>query len=325
MRRRDFIKLFGQAAIVLPLGVEAQHGEKIPRVGVIMQGGQHHAGISGLRRGLSALGLEEGRLITIVVRDTKGDLNAAGSAAAELERDGVAILVSFGTSPTLATKRATSTVPMVYVGGIDPVAGGLAESVAKPGGRITGVWHPVADLTGKRLEIFKQLVPTLQRAVTFYNPTIPAVVQSVVTTRDAARLLGIELIERQVTSPEEVRQQADALETAIADGFFFIGDTTIGGQDQVIIDAANRKRMPTMASDGDRVVRGALAAYGTDFHELGRLTARFVSLILAGARPGDLPIEIISRPTLKINLKTAKAIGLEVPPAILTRADEVIE
>lgn len=139
--------------------------DKIPRVGVIVQGDAHLVGLSGLRKGLQELGTEEGRHLSLTVRDTQGNLKAA-----ELERDGVAVIVSFGMSPTLAVKRATISVAMVYVGGTDPVAGGLANSVAKPGGRVTGVHHLQAELTGKRLELFRELVPTLRRVAMFYSP-----------------------------------------------------------------------------------------------------------------------------------------------------------
>jgi putative ABC transport system substrate-binding protein len=325
MRRREFILFLGQAATGFPFVAQAQQTGRTRRVGLIIQGGPHYAGLAGLRMGFKALGLEEGQEVTLVVRDTKGDLKAAEAVAAELERDGVEVLVSFGMSATLAVKRATQTVPMVYVGGTDPVAGGLAASVSKPGGRVTGVHHLIAELTPKRLEIFRELVPTLRRVISFYNPENPAARQAVAAARDAARLLQIELIERQVTSPEELRKQVSELEAAGADGFFFIGDTTIGGRDQIIIDTANRLRLPTMAPEPDRVVRGALAAYGVNYRELGRLAAGFVSRILNGEQPGNLPIEDISVPALAINLKTAKAIGVEVPPDLLARAEEVID
>ncbi len=134
MRRREFILLLGQAAVGFPFVARAQQTGRNRRVGLIIQGGPHYAGLAGLRSGLNALGLEEGQEVSLVVRDTRGDLKAAGAAAAELEREGVDVLVSFGMSATLAVKRATQTVPMVYVGGTDPVAGGLAASVSKPGG-----------------------------------------------------------------------------------------------------------------------------------------------------------------------------------------------
>jgi putative tryptophan/tyrosine transport system substrate-binding protein len=325
MRRRQFLTLVGQATLVWPLRGWAQQGDKIPRVGVIVQGDAHLVGLSGLRKGLRELGTEEGRHLSLTVRDTQGNLKAAEVAAAELERDGVAVIVSFGMSPTLAVKRATTTVAMVYVGGTDPVAGGLANSVAKPGGRVTGVHHLQAELTGKRLELFRELVPTLRRVAIFYNPNNPIAQSAMSLARDAARLFGLELVERQVTSPEQIRQEAEGLDKLGADGYYFISDATVIGQQQIITDAANRVRLPTMALELDIVRRGALAGYGLNYGELGRLAAKFVQRILAGDRPGDLPIEDITVPALGINLKTARAIGIEVPRDILARADEVIE
>jgi putative ABC transport system substrate-binding protein len=325
MRRREFITLFGSAILLRPLRVRAQQPETLPRVGVIIQGGAHQTGLAGLRKGLRELGVDEGRHVSLIVRETKGDLRAAGAAAAELERDGIAVIISFGMSPTLAIKRATTTVPMVYVGGTDPVAGGLANSIAKPGGRVTGVHHLQAELTGKRLELFRELIPSLQRVAIFFNPTNPIAQSAMMLARDTARLFGLELVERQVTSPEEIRQEAEGLGKLGVNGYYFISDSTVIGQDQVITDAANRFRLPTMALELDVVRRGALAGYGLNYGELGRLAAKFVNRILAGDRPGDLPIEDITVPALAINLKTARAIGIEVPADVLARADEVIE
>ncbi len=325
MRRREFITLFGSAILLRPLRVRAQQPETLPRVGVIIQGGAHHTGLAGLRKRLRELGVDEGRHVSLIVRETKGDLRAAGAAAAELERDGIAVIISFGMSPTLAIKRATTTVPMVYVGGTDPVAGGLANSIAKPGGRVTGVHHLQAELTGKRLELFRELIPSLQRVAIFFNPTNPIAQSAMMLARDTARLFGLELVERQVTSPEEIRQEAEGLGKLGVNGYYFVSDSTVIGQDQVITDAANRFRLPTMALELDVVRRGALAGYGLNYGELGRLAAKFVNRILAGDRPGDLPIEDITVPALAINLKTARAIGIEVPADVLARADEVIE
>ncbi|ANY84141.1 hypothetical protein BB934_38500 (plasmid) [Microvirga ossetica] len=325
MRRRQFITLFGRATLLWPLGVWAQQVNEVPRVGVIVQGDAHLVGLSGLRKGLAELGAAEGKQFNLAVRDTQGNLKAAEGAAAELERNGVAVIVSFGMSPILAVKRATTTVPMVYVGGTDPVAGGLANSVAKPGGRVTGVHHLQAELTGKRLELFRELVPALRRVAIFYNPSNPVAQSAMGLARDAAQIFGLDLVERQVTSPEEIRREAEGLSRLVVDGYYFISDATIIGQQHTITDAANRIRLPTMALELDIVRRGALAGYGLNYGELGRLAAKFVQRILAGDRPGDLPIEDISVPALGINLKTARAIGIEVPRDILVRADEVIE
>ncbi len=325
MRRREFITLFGSAILLRPLRVRAQQPETLPRVGVIIQGGAHQTGLAGLRKGLRELGVDEGRHVSLIVRETKGDLRAAGAAAAELERDGIAVIVSFGMSPTLAIKQATTTVPMVYVGGTDPVAAGLADSVARPGGRVTGVRHLIAELTAKRLELFRELVPNLRRVAVFYNPNNPIARSAMALAREAAQQLGLELVERQVTSPEEIRQEAEGLGKLGVNGYYFVSDATAIGQHDLITDAANRFRLPTMALELDVVRHGALAGYGLNYGELGRLAAKFVNRILAGDRPGDLPIEDITVPALAINLKTARAIGIEVPADVLARADEVIE
>jgi putative ABC transport system substrate-binding protein len=171
MRRREFIALLGAAAVAWPCVIVAQPTDQVRRVGVVLQGGSYYAGVDGLREGLKASGLEEGQRLALLVRDAKGDLTAVEAAARILERDdGVDLIVAFATSVALAVKRSTASVPVVFIAGSDPVALGLVETLARPGGRLTGIHNIGTDLAAKRLEILRELVPTLRRAVTFYNP-----------------------------------------------------------------------------------------------------------------------------------------------------------
>jgi putative ABC transport system substrate-binding protein len=295
------------------------------RVGVVLEGGPYYAGVDGLREGLKAAGLEEGQRLALIVRDTEGDLSAVEAAARALEHDdGVDLIVAFAASVTLAVRRSTANVPIVFITGSDPVALGLVETIARPGGRLTGVHNINTDLMPKRFELLRELMPSLRRTVTFYDPSNRSATSSLASAQDAARHLGIDLIQQPVKSPEEIRKRLDALRAGDADAYVFISDAMVLSQASLILERANALRMATMAWV-DLVRRGALVGYGFNYRDLGRRAAGYVSRILAGAHPSDLPVEAISVPELVINLKTAKALGIEVPPSLLARADEVIE
>jgi putative tryptophan/tyrosine transport system substrate-binding protein len=233
--------------------------------------------------------------------------------------------VTFSTSVTVAARRATRDVPVVFAAGADPVQFGLIDSFARPGGRLTGVHFLTADLSEKRIELTREILPNARRVITFYNPANPAAKSANDSARKTAELVGIEWIERHVSSPEEVRERLREIRPADADAYFFVSDSMVIAQDQIIVDAMRDLRIPTVAYELDLVSRGALAGYGLNYREVGRLMATYVSRILAGTHSGDLPVQTITRIVLAINLKTAKALGITVPPTLLARADEVIE
>jgi putative tryptophan/tyrosine transport system substrate-binding protein len=306
-----------------PLSVEAQQA-RVYRVGVVLHGGSYSAALEGLRDGLRDLGFEEGKQFVFHVRDTKGDLNAVDAAARSLEAEKVDLIYSVATSVSLAVKRATKSVPIVFYAGTDPVAFGLVESFRKPGGRLTGVHGQFTDLTAKRLQLLKEMMPALRRVVTFYSPDNPAARESVKIGRDAARQLKVELLERPVASVEELRAGLRALRPGEADAIFYVADAMVTSQAEMVIEIAMTKKLPTMYADKESVVKGALASYGVSYYLFGRASAKNVHRILLGADPSDLPVEQLDRPHLVINLKTAKGLGLVIPQSVLTRADEVI-
>jgi len=312
------------ALVAVPIAAEAQQ-VRVYRMGVILQGGPYYAAIDGLRDGLRELGLEEGKQFVLHVRDTKGDLKSVEAAARSLEEQKVDLIYALGTSVTLAAKRATKSIPIVFYVGTDPVAVGLVESFRKPGGRLTGIHGQFSDLTAKRLELLKEMIPRLRRVVTFYSPDNPAARRSVTIARDAARQLKVELVERPVASVEEVRAGLRALRPGEADALFFGSDAMVNSQEELIIDTARAKRLPTMLPYTGDVAKGALASYGQSYYALGRLSAKHVQRVLLGANPGDLPVEQVDRLHFMINLKTAKALGLTIPQSVLARADEVIQ
>jgi len=323
--RRAFLGTLAGGLIAAPLAAKAQQAGKVYRVGVVLEGGPYSATVEGLRDGLKELGLEDGKQLVFHVRDTKGDLKAVETAARSLEAEKVDLIYAVNTSVTLATKRATTKVPIVFYAGTDPLSVGLIQSFNKPGGRLTGVSGQLTDTSAKRLELLKEIIPKLHRVVTFYNPDNPVAHQGITLTRDAARRLNVELVERPVTSVEALRAGVEALKQGEADAFFYVGDAMVGSQTDLIVDVTRAKRLPAMFSSKHAVVRGALAAYGESFYALGRLAAKQVQRVLLGADPGTIPVEQFDRPEFVINLKTAKALGLTIPPSLLARADQVIE
>jgi putative ABC transport system substrate-binding protein len=316
--------LFVVVLIAVAVVAEAQQ-PKVYRVGVLLPGDAWYEIIDGLRFGLKELGLEEGKQFVLDIRDTKGDAKAAEEAARNLEQEKVNLIYATRTSVTIAAKRATAEISIVFSAGADPVVLGLVESFANPGGRLPGIYDPGTDLTAKRLEILKEIVPKLRRVVTFYDPSSPVGIESSKLAREAARRMGVEFIERHVVSVKELQAGIRALRAGEVDAYFAVSDPMVQTQAQLIIDTARVKRLPTMFLDESSVIKGDLASYSVSFHEVGRLSAKYVQRILAGVKPKDLPVQQVDKIALVINLKTAKQIGLTVPSNVLARADKVIK
>jgi putative tryptophan/tyrosine transport system substrate-binding protein len=303
---------------------EAQQA-KVYRVGVIHQGGPYGAVVDGLRDGLRQLGYEEGKQIVLEIRDTKSDPKLVEEAAKTFEREKINLIYVVATSVVAPVKNVTSQIPIVFSVGSDPVASGLVQSFGRPGGRLTGIQYSTTDLTGKRLEILKEILPKLSRVVTFYNPNNPMATEAAALAREAARQFRVQLVERHATSVEELRQALQALKTKEVDAYFYISDAMMTSQAQLVIDMATSKKLPTMFPEQGFVAMGGLASYGQNFYEIGRLSAKYVQKVLTGAPPGDLRVETVDKFELVINLKTAKQIGLTIPPNVLARADKVIK
>ena len=320
-----------KAIIILLVGLtlasfhlaEAQQ-PKVYRVGVLLPGEAWYEIIDGLRVGLKQLGLEEGKQITLAIRDWQDDAKAAEEAARKFEQEKVNLIYTTSTNSTIAARRATAEIPIVFCAGTDPVFVGLVDSFAKPGGRLTGIYQPATDLTAKRLEILKEIVPNLRRVVTFYDPRRPTAIESSKLAREAAQQMGLQLVERHVASVEELQTGVRALRPGEVDAYLAVSDAIASNEAQFIIDTAKVKRLPTMFDFLSHVPKGGLASYAVSFHEMGRLSAKYVQRILTGVKPKDLPVEGVDKIALVINLKTAKDIGLTVPPNVLARADRVI-
>jgi putative ABC transport system substrate-binding protein len=297
---------------------------KVYRIGVIYQGGPYQAVVDGLRSGLRELGLVDGKEIMLEIRDTKTDPKMAEEAARFFERNKATVICAVTTATATAVKTATSQVPIVFSVGTDPVASGLVQSFAKPGGRLTGVQYSTTDLTAKRLEILKEIVPKLGRIIIIYNRNNRSAREAAELTHKAAGQFGIQVVEQHTASVEQLREALAAIKPKEADAYFYITDSMVNSQAHLVIATAQSKKLPTMFSEQSAVAMGGLASYGQNFQEVGRLSARYIQKIIAGAQPGDLRIETVDKFELVVNLKTAKQIGLTIPPNLLARADRVI-
>ena len=323
--RRTFISCATLGLLTAPLAAEGQPAGKTYRVGIVHPGGPYYIMIDGLKDGLKELGFEEGRQYVLHIRDVKGDPKALEPAARTLEQEKVDLIYSLSTSITLAVRRATTSVPIVFYAGTDPVVVGLVKSFAKPGGRITGVHSLTTELDAKRLQIMKEMLPKLRRIAVFYDPGNMAAQESAKSVREAARQLRIEVVERHVRSVEELRASLQALKPGQVDALAHVADAMVTSQTRLVVDTARAKKLPAMSFERSFAADGGLASYGVNFRAVGRQSAKYVHQVLSGTSPAELPVERVDRFELVINLKTAKALGVTIPPSLLQRADQVIE
>jgi putative ABC transport system substrate-binding protein len=313
------------AAMVVSISQAHAQQAKVYRIGALFPGGPLSETIDGLRGGLGELGLEEGKKFTLAIVDTKGDAKTAEEAARKFEREKFDVIYALTLPVATSAKAATTNIPLVFCVGTDPVAMGLVDSFVKPGGRLTGVQYLVTDLTAKRLEILKEILPKLSRVIIFYNPGDLIAPDAAKLAREEAGRLGLKFIERHVSSVEELRKVLRALKPGEADAYFYVPDVMVIGQVQLIIDTAKAKKLATMFHERSLVTNGALASYGQNYYEIGRVSAKYVQRVLSGVQPRDLKVETIDDVELAINLQTAKQLGLTIPPNVLARAKKVIK
>ena len=313
------------AAIAQPTG-------KVPRIGILSPSSPSEASRSAsdlavlfaaFREGLRDLGYVEGRNIKIESRWAEGNYERLPGLAADLVRLKVDVIVTYGTPASEAAKRATATIPIVMAAIIDPVASGLVTSLARPGGNVTGQSMMSSDLVEKQLEILKEIVPKVSRVALLHNPANPGNAPQVKHAQDAARALGVRLQLLGARDPGEI-DSAFALMTA-EQAVIVLVDATLQANRARITDLAARHHLPAVYGLSEYAEAGGLMAYGTNLLGMFRLSASFVDKILKGAKPGDLPVEQPTNFAFVINLKTAKALGLTIPPSLLARADQVIE
>jgi putative ABC transport system substrate-binding protein len=326
MRRRDFIFLLAGATAAWPLALRAQQAGKIYTVGSLTAGtGAPIPGITTLGDTLRELGWIEGKNIAFERRYAENRLDRLPALAAELVDLKVDVIVAAGTLAPLAAKRATTTIPIVMTAAGDPVGSGLVPNLARPGGNVTGLSLMVPDLGGKRLELLKELLPRMSRVAVLWNAANPYPALVFKETERAAQTLGIEVQSLEVQEPNDFGNAFEAAERHQPDALIMVEDPLTIDFRKQIADFALTHRLPAMNGFRQFVDAGGLMAYGASLSDLLRRAAGYVDKILRGAKPSDLPVEQPTKFELVINLKTAKALGIEIPPMLLARADEVIE
>jgi putative tryptophan/tyrosine transport system substrate-binding protein len=327
MKRREFITLLGGAAASWPLGARAQQAGKIPRVGFM---GNSTAALEAnlvgpFRDGLRELGYQEGRNVVIEYRWAEGNYERFPALVAELLAVPVDVVVTAGTPATLAVKKATSTMPLVMIAVGDPGGTGVVPSLARPGGNVTGLSSIAPDLEGKRLELLREVIPKLSHVALFLNPLNPFHTASMRQAFAAAQALGIKLQPLEVRTSGELDGAFAAIVREKPDALLILADRVFLHDRKRIMDFATEHRLPSVNAYRELVEAGGLMSYGPSYEDMHRRAADFVDKILKGAKPGDLPVEQPTKFTLILNLKAARALGIDVPPMLLARADEVIE
>jgi putative tryptophan/tyrosine transport system substrate-binding protein len=310
--------------LVAPLAPDAQPAAKIPRIGIIGDWPEDSPSWEVFRQGLRDLGYVEGQNLAIEWRFTEGKLDRLADTATELVRLQMDIIVTTGTPATRAAMHATPTIPIIMVSAGDPLRAGLVASLARPGGNVTGSTILGPELSAKRLQLLKEILPTASRVAFLWNPTNPANVLHFEDIQAGARALGVTLHSAEVRSPGEFESAFAAMMRERPDALIITADGIHQQHVGQILNFAAKNRLPVMSNVKDNVVGGALVCYGASQSELFRRAALYVDKILKGAKPGDLPVQQPMKFELIINLKTAQALGLTIPPTLLFQADEVI-
>jgi len=307
--------------------VEAQQPKKVPRIGFLSATPPAilSARVEAFRQGLRDLGYLEGTNIVIEWRYAEGKLDRLSELAAELVRLKVDVIVTGGGITTRAVKEATVTIPIVMAQDPDPVANGFVASLARPGGNITGLASLTPELSGKRLELLKEVLPGLSRVAVLGTSTNPANAKGLKETEVAAGAFGVQLQYLDVLSPKDIETAFRAVGKGRADAVLALTSPVLNTQRTQIIDLAVKNRLPAIFPQSEFVDAGGLMSYGTNFPDLYRRSATYVDKILKGRKPADLPVEQPIKFELVINLKTAKQIGLTIPADVLFRATKVIK
>ena len=305
---------------------QAQQTTKVTPIGYLVGGSlsANAARIEAFRHGLRELNYVEGTNIVIEWRSSEGKLDRLPALAAELVRHKVEIIVTAGGGSTRAAKEATSTIPIVMTQDPDPVATGIVASLARPGGNITGMSNFAPELSGKRLEILREVVPKLSRVAVLGTATLPGYAQVIREIEPAAKAFGVQLQYLDVQNPKDIENAFRAAVKGRADGVLTVQSGILVSQRPQIVEFAAKNRFPAIFHDGRYVEDGGLMYYGVNVLDLDRRAATYVDKILKGRKPADLPVEQPMRFEFIVNLQAAKKIGLTIPPNVLVRATKVI-
>jgi putative tryptophan/tyrosine transport system substrate-binding protein len=328
MRRREFIMLFGGTAATWPLAAHAQQpAGRVYRIGYLsIISGEHSYAIKAFEEGLRRLGYRVGENVVIEYRFANGEVERLPALAADLVGLGVDIIVTGINLITVAAMKATTTIPIVMTTSVDPVRAGLVASLARPGGNVTGLAVDAGgEILSKRFELLKETLPNLSRVGILFNPDNAASRSRLTSMMKIAPTLGLTTIPIEARGLDAFEQAFAIMVRERAQAFVMQGDSVLFNHRSQIAELALRNRLPAASVQRELAEAGFLLTYGSDIRDLYRRSAVFVDKIFKGAKPADLPVEQPTKYELVINLKTAKALDIIVPPTLLTRADEVIE
>ena len=325
MNRRAFLAGTGAVLLAAPLAAEAQAPGRVYRVGYLSMAPGPSPRSEALQQGLRDLGYVGGQNLVMEYRWADGQIDRARSAAAELVRSKVDVIVTGGPQATRVAREATTTIPVVMAVDYDPVGAGFVTSLARPGGNITGLSAINPELSGKRLELLKGVLPRLSRVAVLWNPAEPNADVYVRETRVAARALGVHVQSLEIRALPDLESAFRSATKEHASALAVLTDPVTLYHRSELAALASKHRLPAIYSDKLFVEAGGFMSYGANDRELHRRAALFVDKILKGAKPGDLPVEQPTTYELVVNANTAKALGLTIPPSLLGRADEVIQ
>ncbi len=295
------------------------------RVAVLTLGGPYYAAIEGLREGLAQFGYHEGQDISFMVEDVQGEVDTLTDRAARIVAAKPDLIFTIGTVATAAMKQATTTLPIVFTFVADPLRSGLIASYASSQSNLAGISSYAGPLSGKRLEILKEIAPEIKRVLVLVDPHERTTEVSFQSLAEVAPKLGIELLRYDVTSKADIEQRLKALPRGAVDAIYFVPSNLVLTHLEFLIHKAREDKIPLSVSEISMVERGALVSYGTDLRRLGVQAARLVTKIMKGGKPSEMPIQMPEQLVLTVNLTTAKSIGLDIPRSILERAERLME
>jgi putative tryptophan/tyrosine transport system substrate-binding protein len=328
VRRRQFLGVIGGAA-VWPLAARAQRARKVSRIGLLLPGTSAIVAksprVTALLQELRALGWIEGQNVVFERRLAEGQLGRLDELAADLVRSNVDVIITAAAPSAMAAKEATSTIPIVILDPGDPVGTGLVQSLARPGGNVTGVTSIAPDLAAKRLALLKETVPALTMVAVVFNAAIPPAEIAMTELRAAAQKLNLQILSVAARAQNGLKEALVRIADERPDGLLVFPDPLTFSNQDAIVNFTIERKIPALFGAKEFAEIGGLMSYGPSYPGMFRRGAYFVDRILNGARPADLPVEQPTRFELVINLKTAKALSITVPPTLLARTDEVIE
>jgi putative ABC transport system substrate-binding protein len=321
LKRREFITLLGGAAVAWPLAARAQRAARVPRIGIVDDAPMWHS----FRQALREFGYVEGQSINYEYRYSEGVPDRLAAVVGELVRRPVDLIAAYGTPPIEAAKAATTTIPIVMIGVGDPVRVGLVASLARPGGNITGNTVLSPDLSAKRLQLLREAIPTVTRVAYVINPDNAGTLEVFAEMKLAASAAGMALLGVEFGGASDLDAAFAVMLRERTEALLVSNDPLHQLHVGRIIDYLAKNRIAGMFQSKDKVAAGGLMGYGASLPDLFRRAAAYAHRILQGAKPADLPVELPTKFDLAINLKTARALGLDLPPLLVARADEVIE